>query len=59
MQEVCPPPPILFTSLVANNIALLNSPVYLGTPVTRGNDKDYFELMDEFMDAIYERYIPC
>ena len=41
--------------LTANNISLLNSPVYLGTPVTRGNDKDYFELMDEFMEAIYER----
>jgi hypothetical protein len=47
-------PPSLFLT-VANNIALLNSPVYIGTPVTRGNDKDYFELMDEFMEAIYER----
>jgi malic enzyme len=48
--------PLTHSSLLAaNNIALLNSPVYLGNPVTRGNDKDYFELMDEFMDSIYER----
>mmetsp|Transcript_3328 Transcript_3328/g.5209 ORF Transcript_3328/g.5209 Transcript_3328/m.5209 type:complete len:604 (-) Transcript_3328:144-1955(-) len=39
-----------------NNISLLNSPLYVGTPTTRGNDKDYFELLDEFMESVYYRW---
>lgn len=46
--------PIL-NNFTANNSSLLNSDLYVGLPQKRGPDKEYFEFMDEFMDAVYDR----
>lgn len=39
-----------------NNKDLIASPLYLGRQQLRANDKEYFEVFDEFMKAVYERW---
>eukprot|EP01041_Mallomonas_annulata_P003236 gene3236-6404_t len=39
-----------------NNEALLESKLYLGLPQKRCKDAEYFELMDDFMTSVYERW---
>ena len=39
-----------------NNKDLLNTDNYLGLHQPRCDDDEYFELMDEFMDAVYSRW---
>lgn len=50
--------PVLF-DMGTDNPSLLNDPLYLGLRETRIEDERYYELMDEFMEAVQEIYPDC
>ena len=39
-----------------NNESLRNDPEYLGTREPRLNGQEYYDMIDEFMDAVYNRW---
>ena len=39
-----------------NNQALLDDPLYLGLHQKRGDDEEYYNLVDEFVDAVQDRW---
>ena len=50
--------PIMFDA-GTNNEELLNSDTYLGLQHERLEGDEYYEMLDEFMAAVYNRYQMC